>query len=292
MFSAAAASPLAAPDPVSGTRARGMPLEAQMSQQNDSGPGNDSRPAADAIEIIGADGVRLAGRHQPGAGPAILFLHGLMSTMNGEKAQHLAADAKAHGREFLRYDASGHGGSGGRFIDGTIGGWLGDALLVLDRVRASKVVLVGSSIGGWLALLLAIARPETVSGLLLVAPAPDMTRRVLAQLPPDARHRLAEDGVWHRPSRYGEAIPITRGMLDDGERHCLLDAPIAIGCQVRILHGQQDADVPWEGSLRLANLLAATDVHLTLVKDGDHRLSRPADLALMSQALEALGRNA
>ncbi|WP_428375962.1 alpha/beta hydrolase [Lichenicoccus sp.] len=252
----------------------------------------DADVAADAIEIVRADGVRLAARHQPGAGPAILFLHGLMSTMQGQKAEHLAQHAAARGSEFLRFDCSGHGGSGGRFVDGTIGGWLGDARLASERLASRRMILVGSSIGGWLALLLALARPDAVAGLLLVAPAPDMTRRVAANLPPDAAEALQRDGVWHRPGSSGAPIPITRTMLEDGERHCLPDGPIAVGCPVRILHGQQDADVPWEGSLRLAARLAASDVQLTLVKDGDHRLSRPADIALMTAALDALRRTA
>ena len=248
--------------------------------------------ATDLIGLVRADGVRLAARHQAGGGPAILFLHGLMSTMHGDKAGHLAMHAAARGVEFLRYDAYGHGSSGGRFIDGTIGSWLGDAHLALGRLGASRVILVGSSIGGWLALLLALARPDGVAGLLLVAPAPDMTRRVAMQLPAEARLALERDGVWHRPSRYGEPIPITRRMLDDGERHCLLGGPIAIGCPVRILHGQQDADVPWRGSLLLADRLANHDVQLTLVKDGDHRLSRHADLALLREAVDALRQSA
>ncbi|TLU72311.1 alpha/beta hydrolase [Lichenicoccus roseus] len=242
----------------------------------------------DTIEILRPDGVRLAARRQPGDGPAILFLHGLMSTMQGEKAAHLAGHARAHGREFLRYDASGHGDSGGRFADGTIGVWLDDALLACGQVRSERIVVVGSSIGGWIALLLALAHPDRIAGLVLVAPAPDMTRRVAARLPPEARQALDRDGVWQRPSRYGEPIPITRRMLEDGERHCLLHEPIGIRCPVRILHGQRDDDVPWQDSLQLAGRLAADDVQLTLVKDGDHRLSRRNDLALMTAALDAL----
>nr|WP_321983552.1 alpha/beta hydrolase [uncultured Lichenicoccus sp.] len=251
----------------------------------------DTDPASDAVAILRADGVRLAGRHQSGSGPAILFLHGLMSSMQGEKVGRLAAWASARGQEFLRFDCSGHGGSGGRFIDGTISVWLGDAGLALDRLAAPRVILVGSSIGGWLALLLALSHPDRIAGLLLVAPAPDMTRRVGSLLPAAGRIALEREGVWQRPSRYGEPIPITRMMLEDGEHHCLLDAPIAIGCPVRILHGQQDADVPWEGSLQLAARLATDDVQLSLVKDGDHRLSRPRDLALMAEALDALCRS-
>lgn len=236
--------------------------------------------------------MRLRARHQPGAGPAILFLHGLGSDMGGDKARALSAHARARGRELLRFDLSGHGGSDGRFEHCTISQWRDDALLALDRLERRPALLVGSSLGGWLALLAALLRPEAVAGLLLIAPAPDFTRRVEAGLPAAAREALDREGVWLRPSRYGAPTPITRRVLEDGERLCLLDGPIALSCPVCILHGQQDRDVPWQGSLLLAERLLAPEVETVLIKAGDHRLSRPDQLALMLSALDRLAAKA
>ena len=234
------------------------------------------------------DGVRLALRRQPGRGPGIVFLHGLASDMQGEKARALASHARRRGWDFLRMDLSGHGSSGGAFLDGTVSRWRDDALLALESQGPGPVILVGSSIGGWIALLLALARPARVAGLLLVAPAPDMTRRLRETLPPQARAALREQGVWLRPSRYGAAIPITRAMMQDGDTLCLLDGPVRVACPVRILHGQKDPDVPWQGSLRLAERLTSDDVELVLLKHGDHRLSAPRERALMLRTLDGL----
>jgi pimeloyl-ACP methyl ester carboxylesterase len=234
------------------------------------------------------DGVRLAMRHDPGDGPGIVFVHGLMSHMQGEKARFLSRHARTEGWDCLRLDLSGHGRSEGALEACSIGGWRDDVLLALDRHLPQRAILVGSSIGGWIALLAALARPERVAGLLLIAPAPDMTRRVAASLPREAREALAREGVWLLPSRYGVSILVTRHMLDDGERLCLLDGPIALSCPVRILHGQLDPDVPWQGSLRLAECLRSADVQTILLKQGDHRLSRPHELALLIRSLGAL----
>jgi pimeloyl-ACP methyl ester carboxylesterase len=234
------------------------------------------------------DGVRLAARHDRGSGPGILFLHGLRSDMEGDKARALSAQARARGWEFLRLDLSGHGRSEGAFENGTIGQWRDDALLALDQIDSRPVILVGSSIGGWIALLLAVAHPERIAALLLVAPAPDMTRRVGDTLPHEAREALREHGVWMRPSRYGAPIPITRRMLEDGNRLCVMDKPIPVSCPVRILHGQRDPDVPWRDSLRLAGQLQSPDVETILLKTGDHQLSQPRELALMGRTLAAL----
>ncbi len=211
-----------------------------------------------------------------------------MSNMDGEKAQHLADHASRRGWDYLRLDMSGHGRSEGRFEHGTMGQWRQDTLLALDQVARKPVILVGSSIGGWLALLAALDRPSQVAGLLLIAPAPDMTRRVAWNLPAEAHAALQKHGVWLRPSLYGAPIPVTRRMLDDGEFHCLLDAPIELSCPIRILHGQQDADVPWQGSLTLAGQLQSPDVQVTLLKHGNHRLSRPDELSLMTRTLDSL----
>ena len=242
------------------------------------------------------DGLRLATRRDPGReaepAPGIVFLHGLRSDMEGEKARHLRDHAVARGTAITRLDLSGHGRSEGAFEACTVSQWRDDALLVLDQPGddpgRGRSILVGSSIGGWIALLAALARPQRIAGLLLIAPAPDMTRRVADAMPPAAREALRRDGVWLRPSRYGAPIPITRRMLEDGERLCLLDGPIALSCPVRILHGQMDADVPWQDSLRLAERLQSPDVQTILLKQGDHRLSNPDQLALLTETLDAL----
>ena len=234
------------------------------------------------------NGGRLAIQHDHGDGPATVFIHGLMSHMQGEKASALAAHASARGREFLRFDQFGHGQSDGAFEDGTVSGWRDDCLLALDRVRAPQAILVGSSIGGWLALLAALSRPAKVGGLVLIAPAADMTRRISLGLTEEARAALRDRGVWHRPSRYGAPIPITQRMLEDGDRSCLLRGPIEVDCPVRILHGQQDPDVPWRESLLLADRLRSSDIRTILLKDGDHRLSRPDQLALINATVDSL----
>ena len=182
----------------------------------------------------------------------------------------------------LHFDYSGHGASGGAFEDGTIGIWAKDALCAIDRLTAGRLVLVGSSMGGWIALLTALARPARVGALIGIAAAPDFTERLMwGAMSPAERQTLVSEGVLHVGSEYGGPYPITRGLIEDGRRHLLLDAPIALGCPVRLLHGQRDADVPWETALTIARQVESPDVRVTLVKDGDHRLSRPQDLALL-----------
>jgi pimeloyl-ACP methyl ester carboxylesterase len=244
--------------------------------------------AEQAGRLDRGDGVELAWRRLPGSGPGVVFLGGFNSDMTGSKAEDLSAFCAAQGRAFLRFDYSGHGTSGGRFEDGTIGRWAADAAAVLDALTEGPQILVGSSMGGWIALLLALRRPGRVAGLVGIAAAPDFTTRIEAALPPEIRAILDRDGVWHRPSAYGDPYPITRALLEEGRRHLLLDAPVRIDVPVRLLHGQQDPDVPWEVSLQTAAALTGQDVEVTLVKDGDHRLSRPQDLRLLRRVLSAL----
>ena len=235
------------------------------------------------------DGVGLAWRRRAGRGPGVVFLGGFNSDMTGTKAEALSAFCAETGRAFLRFDYSGHGASGGRFVDGTIGRWAADAACVLDALTEGPQVLVGSSMGGWIALLLAARlRPARVSGLIGIAAAPDFTRRIEEGLAPEARAAIARDGVWHRPSAYGDPYPITRALLEEGRDHLLLDAPIPLAIPVRLLHGQRDPDVPWTLSLTVAERIAGPDVQVTLVKDGDHRLSRPQDLLLLRRTLAGL----
>ncbi|HTR17519.1 MAG TPA: alpha/beta hydrolase [Acetobacteraceae bacterium] len=240
------------------------------------------------------DGTELAYILTEGSGPTVVFLPGFRSDMTGDKATALAADCAAAGRAMLRLDYSGHGASGGRFEDGTIGIWTKDALTLIDRLTQGQLLLVGSSMGGWIALLAALARPDRVAGLVGIAAAPDFTETLIWQtLPPARRARLLETGAIEAPSAYGPPYAITRALIEDGRARLLLNAPIPLACPVRLLHGQRDADVPWQTALRIAESLHAEDVRVTLVKDGDHRLSRPRDLTLLRRTVaELLGENA
>ena len=222
-----------------------------------------------------------------GRPPTVVFLTGFRSDMTGGKALHLEAHCARQGRAFLRFDYGGPGASGGRFEEGCLGDQRGDAPAMLDRVVAGPAVLVGSSMGGWIALLTALARPDRVRGVVGIAAAPDFTRDLIdARLGPEERTRLDREGWFPAPSAYGEPVPITRRLLEDGARHLLLDRPIPLRCPVHLLHGQLDPDVPWQTSLRLAAALASTAVTVELVKDGDHRLSREEDLRRITAALD------
>ncbi len=237
------------------------------------------------------DGPSLAYRRAAGRGPGVVFLGGFMSDMTGEKARALDAFCRRSGRAFLRFDYRGHGASGGRFEDAVLSDWLADTLAVLDRLTEGPQILVGSSMGGWLMLLAALARPERVHALAAVAPATDFVLRMEAELTADERRALADKGAFLRPSAYGDGpYTITRALIEDGRRHCLMHRPIPIDRPVRILHGMRDDAVPWRESLRLAERLKGPDVHTIFVKDGDHRLSRPADLALLASVLDGLLR--
>lgn len=239
--------------------------------------------------IPAPDGTPLAYRRIAGRGPGVLFLGGFNSDMTGTKAAALAEWAQRAGRAFCRFDYAGHGASGGVFAEGTIGRWAADATMVLDALTEGPQILVGSSMGGWIATLLARARPARLAAMVCIAPAPDFTEDLMwANFPADVRAAIARDGVWHRPSEYGEDYPITRALIEDGRRHLVLRSPLELGVPVRILQGMRDIDVPWRHALRLAETLAGDDVRLTLIKDGDHRLSRPQDLALLLREIEAL----
>jgi pimeloyl-ACP methyl ester carboxylesterase len=238
-------------------------------------------------------GPRLAYARLPGAGPGVMFLSGFRSDMQGTKALHLRDLCAARRRAFLRFDYSGHGASEGAFEEGTIGAWLADAEAMLLARSEGAQILVGSSMGGWIALHLALRQPARVAGLVLLAPAPDFPQELLwPTLTAAQRDALSARGRIDLPSAYGPPLPITRRLLEEAEQHRLLPGPIPIACPVRILQGMADPDVPWRHALRLVEALEGTDVHLTLIKDGDHRLSRPDDLALLDQVLEGLWRAA
>jgi pimeloyl-ACP methyl ester carboxylesterase len=236
------------------------------------------------------DGTALAYARTPGRGPGVIFLGGFRSDMTGTKATFLEGWARARGRAFLRFDYSGHGASGGRFEDGTIGRWAGDTLALVDALTRGPQVLVGSSMGGWIMLEVCLARPDRVAALVGIAAAPDFTEDLIWNAwPAEKQARLLRDGVLIEPSAYDPAgYPITRALIEDGRTRLRLRGRIPFGGPARLLHGMQDAEVPWQTSLRLAEALATPDVRLMLVKDGDHRLSRPADLALLAATLDGL----
>ncbi len=232
-------------------------------------------------------GIRLAARHRPGDGPTLVFLPGLRSDMLGDKATALSAHAGARGRAFLRLDYAGHGESGGRFEDGTVGSWRDDACAVIEALAPGPVVLVGSSMGGWIGLLLAMALGERVRGFVGVAAAPDFTRAMEAGLDAGQRAVLARDGVVMLPGS-PDPLPLTRRALDDGSACCLIGRPISLACPARLLHGLRDTVVAWQLAMAIADGIEGDDCQVLLVKDGDHRLSRPQDLRLLIAAVEGL----
>jgi pimeloyl-ACP methyl ester carboxylesterase len=260
---------------------------------------------------IGKAGERrgIAVRAQPGGTPGLFFLSGYKSDMKGAKAEALAHWAALNGRACVRFDYSGHGESGGAFTDGTIGRWLADSLAVFDACCRGPQILVGSSMGGWLALLMIRAlreRPPAgpapqageerewatapIVGLVLIAPAVDFTEELMwKRFTPAIKRELAEQGVWRRPSAYAhEPYLVTRRLIEEGRNHLLLGGMIETGCPVRILQGVEDPDVPWQHTVELVSRLACDDVVLTLVKDGDHRLSRAEDIERLICALAEL----
>jgi pimeloyl-ACP methyl ester carboxylesterase len=247
---------------------------------------------------IGQDGAarRIAVRAREGTTPGLFWLGGFKSDMQGTKAIALDAWAAERNRACVRFDYSGHGESGGAFVDGTIGRWLEECVAVFERFCAGPQVVIGSSMGGWMALLLAreLARHPagraSLAGLVLIAPAPDFTEALMWNgFPPEVQQEIATKGVWLRPSQYGEPYPITRALIEEGRSHLLLGSAIEVGCPVRILQGAQDPDVPWQHAFALAHRLPADDVVLTMIQDGDHRLSRPQDIARIIAAVAEIG---
>lgn len=219
--------------------------------------------------------------------PGVVFLSGFMSDMTGTKATWLRDFTARRGLPYLRFDYSAHGASEGRFEEGTIGGWLADTLAALDELSEGPQILVGSSMGGWLALLAALARPRRVSGIVGLAAAPDFTEELVhSDLTPAQREALMRDGIVRIASPYGDAPYVfTRRLIDEGRDHLLLGGPIAIRCPVRLIHGYADTDVPWEMSMALLARLETPDAAVTVIKDGDHRLSRPEDFAKIGAAI-------
>ncbi len=225
----------------------------------------------------------------PGRAPGIVFMGGFRSDMTGTKATFLEDLARRRRQACLRFDHFGHGESSGRFVDGTISRWAADAIAVLDALTEGPQLVIGSSMGGWIMLLAARERPARIQSLIGIAPAPDFTSTLMwPRFSTAQRDTLMRKGIIHLPSQYGEPAPITRALIEDGNRNTVLGAPIALDCPVRLLHGMEDPDVPYRHSFALLERLTSPDVRLTLIKDGDHRLSRDQDLALLAQTVAEL----
>ncbi|MCI4681619.1 alpha/beta hydrolase [Candidatus Rhodoblastus alkanivorans] len=227
--------------------------------------------------------------------PGLFWLGGFRSDMRGSKAQFLDSLAEAQSRPCLRFDYSGHGKSDGAFADGTIGKWAAQALAVFRALTRGPQIVVGSSMGGWIALLLARALADAgesarLAGMVLIAPAVDFTEELIwPRLPEEARRAIVAEGRWTRPAdAYGEAYPLTRALFEDGKVNSLFGREIRTHCPVAILQGMEDPDVPWRHAMRLMESLASDPATIALIKDGDHRLSRPQDLAALARAIETL----
>jgi len=236
------------------------------------------------------DGATIAYHLLPGDPPGIVFLGGFRSDMTGTKALFLEDYCRRRGQAFVRFDYFGHGASSGEFAQGTIGRWREDATAIIDSLTRGPQILIGSSMGGWIMLLAALARPGRIAALVGLASAPDFTEELLwPRLTPAQQEEIMEEGTLVLPSDFDPAGYLyTRALIEDARRHLLLRAPIALDMPVRLLHGLADQSVPWRLSLRLARRLASRDVAVTLIKDGDHRLSSAPNLARLAQTLDAL----
>ena len=224
------------------------------------------------------------------SGPTLIFLGGFMSDMTGTKALYLEEFCQARGLGFIRFDYFGHGQSSGSFADGTISRWRDDCLAVIDQLTSGPLLLVGSSMGGWVMLLAALARKERIHSLVGIAAAPDFTRDLMwASFSDDVKRQILETGRFEQPTDYGDdPYIITKALIEDGNANILLDEPLKLTCPVRLYQGMKDADVPWQTALRIAEQLQSTDVETILVKDGDHRLSEPNQLAGLASIIDGL----
>ena len=248
-------------------------------------------PALENLRTLARpDGATIAYRAVLGAAPGIVFLSGFRSDMTGTKAMFLHDYCRQRGRAYIRFDYFGHGASSGDFADGTIGRWAGNAVAVIDSLTAGPQILVGSSMGGWVMLLAARARPARVHALVGIAAAPDFTEDSLwPWLNPAQQEELMRVGRATLPSEYEPAgYTFTRALIEDGRRNLVLREPLPLARPVRLLHGMRDASVPWQRSLKIAEHVGGDDVAVTLVKDGDHRLSRDEDLARLARTLDEL----
>jgi pimeloyl-ACP methyl ester carboxylesterase len=250
-------------------------------------------------DFLDVDGTAVAFRHINGKEPGIVWLGGFRSDMLGTKAEKLSEWAERHGRAFLRHDYSGHGESGGAFADGTISKWLAESIAVFRKFTHGRQILVGSSMGAWIALrmveeLRKSGEGERIGGLVLLAPAPDFVSELMEpQLSDAQRHDLREKGFFEEPSEYSpEPNVYTRALFEDGRKNRVMTGPIDTHCPIHILQGLADPDVPHSHALKLVSCLPADDVTLSLIPEGDHRLSRPQDLEMLLRAVEAISAQA
>lgn len=220
--------------------------------------------------------------------PTVVFLHGFHSDMRGSKAQFLADECAKTAQSYLRFDYSGHGESEGDFKDGTIGQWMNDAIDAIDELTHGKLILVGSSMGGWIGLLAALARKDRIAGFIGLAAAPDFTKWMRKEFSAAQKEMLAHNGYFLRESDYGDPYPITLHFLEDGNDYCLLEGPIDLDVPVRLVQGMVDVDVPWQTAQKIADKMTGQDKEVYLQEDGDHRLSREEDLALLARLVREL----
>lgn len=238
--------------------------------------------------LIDKLGVKLSYRKTEGKGPGVIFLGGFRSDMTGSKAVYLENRCREWGISYVRFDYFGHGISDGKFVEGTIGRWLADTLRVLDELTTGPQILVGSSMGGWLMLLAALARPDRIQALVGIAAAPDFLKD-FGDLAVDQKAVLAEKGFFYFPSSLGyEPYPISKELIEEAKQHYLLEGEIPVNCPVRLLQGLSDEDVQWEKSIQIAQRLTSNDVMITLVKGGDHRLAKEAELELLGDIVGKL----
>ncbi|MBT7243709.1 MAG: alpha/beta hydrolase [Flavobacteriaceae bacterium] len=236
-----------------------------------------------------ADGASIAYHRLAGEGPGIVFLGGFASDMTGTKAIALEAHCRRRGQAFLRFDYRGHGQSSGAFEEGSIGLWAGDAIAAIDALTEGPQILVGSSMGGWIMLLAARALPDRAAALVGIAAAPDFTPRMWEELPEEARAAIERDGVWRAPSDYSEeGLPLGRALFEGGPDQLVMTRPFAFPGPVRLLQGMEDPDVPWRTALEISEWIEGGDIAVTLIKDGDHRLSRDQDLARLCRILDRM----
>ena len=232
------------------------------------------------------NGTSIAYNKLEGNLPGLIFMSGFMSDMNGSKALALEQHCQEQGLAFLRFDYMGHGNSSGNFADGTIGLWAQNALIAFDELTEGPQIIVGSSMGGWMMILTALSRPERVAGLVGIAAAPDFTEDLLPkQLTEIQLSKIQEDGFVVIPSEYEIPYTITKKLLDDGTQHLVLRNEIPLDCPVRLLHGLEDTSVPWKTALKIQNMVRSKDVEVTLIKNGDHRLSREEDLEKLKKTV-------
>lgn len=238
--------------------------------------------------ITSNHGTKISYHKTPGKTPGIIFFGGFMSDMTGIKTTYLESVCQRWGQAYIRFDYSGHGASSGKFEEGTIGSWLEDALFVLDNLTEGPQMIVGSSMGGWLMVLAALKRPDRIKGLVGIASAPDFVED-LGRMHAVQQEALNKNGICYLPSLSGDkTYAITRHLIEEGKTHAVLKAPIPIFCPVRLLHGLSDKDVPWQKSVKLAERLQSPDVSVTLIKDGDHRLSENMHLKMIEKSVHSL----